>query len=52
MTNTRASELQELQSYTELQSFESRASELQSYTELQSFESKTSNRGMKMLKTP
>ena len=29
-----------------------RASELQSYTELQSFESKTSNRGMKTLKTP
>ena len=29
-----------------------RASELQSYTELQSFESKTSNRGTKTLKTP
>ena len=63
MTNTRASELQ---SYTELQSFESRASELQelqSYTELQSFESRASelqelqsfrasNRGTKTLKTP
>ena len=43
MTNTRASELQ---SYTELQSFESRASELQ---ELQSF--RASNRGTKTQNT-
>ena len=51
MTNTRASELQELQSYTELQSFESRASELQ---ELQSFEQRYENaqNTVKHRKTP
>ena len=46
MTNTRASELQ---SYTELQSFESRASELQ---ELQSYRASELRTEVRKYKTP